>query len=73
MKSLAIEREYGSGGREIGISVAKKAGIPYYDTNLLVRAAKEYELNIGELQEYDEKKTEDLPEYTDDSFKCGRC
>lgn len=60
MKSLAIEREYGSGGREIGISVAKKAGIPYYDTNLLVRAAKEYELNIGELQEYDEKKTDDL-------------
>lgn len=35
MKSLAIEREFGSGGREIGMKVAETAGIPYYDRNLL--------------------------------------
>ena len=54
MKSLAIEREFGSGGREIGIQVAKKAGIPYYDSNLLLEAAEKYGISIGKLQDYDE-------------------
>ena len=40
MKSLAIEREFGSGGREIGIMVAQKAGIPYYDGELIKKAAR---------------------------------
>ena len=31
MKSVAIEREFGSGGRDIGIRIAKEAQIPYYD------------------------------------------
>lgn len=37
MKSLAIEREFGSGGREIGMRVAELAGIPYYDGELKPR------------------------------------
>lgn len=57
MKSLAIEREFGSGGREIGMKVAESLGIPYYDTNLLLKAAEEYGLSVGELQDYDEKWT----------------
>lgn len=40
MKSLAIEREFGSGGREIGMRVAELAGIPYYDGELLIKAAE---------------------------------
>lgn len=55
MKTLAIEREFGSGGREIGMKVAEAAGIPYYDSNLLVEAAKRYGISIGKLQDYDEK------------------
>lgn len=35
MRSLAIEREFGSGGREIGIQVARMAKIPYYDGELI--------------------------------------
>ena len=57
MKSLAIEREFGSGGREIGMKVAKAAGIPYYDGALLVKAAESYGLSISLLKEYDEKRT----------------
>ena len=55
MKILAIEREFGSGGREIGMKVAEAAGIPYYDTNLLIEAAERFDISIGKLQEYDEK------------------
>lgn len=55
MKSLAIEREFGSGGREIGMRVADAAGIPCYDSSLLVEAAKRYGISIGKLQDYDEK------------------
>ena len=28
MKAMAIEREFGSGGRDIGIRIAKEAQIP---------------------------------------------
>lgn len=55
MKILAIEREFGSGGREIGMKVAEAAGIPYYDTNLLIEAAERFGISIGKLQDYDEK------------------
>ncbi len=57
MKTLAIEREFGSGGREIGMKVAEEAGIPYYDSNLLIHAAEKYGISIGKLQDYDEQSS----------------
>lgn len=57
MKSIAIEREFGSGGRAIGMEVAKLAGIPYYDGNLLLKAAEDFGIRIDQLKEYDENKT----------------
>lgn len=57
MKILAIEREYGSGGREIGMKLAERAGIPYYDGNIMEETAKEYGISLDLLKEYDEKKT----------------
>lgn len=56
-KSLAIEREFGSGGREIGKMVSEMAGIPYYDGNLMVKVAKEKGISLDLLKEYDEKNT----------------
>ena len=56
-KSLAIEREFGSGGREIGKLVSDLAGIPYYDGNLMVKVAKEKGISLDLLKEYDEKNT----------------
>ena len=55
MKSLAIEREFGSGGREIGMRVAEAAGIPYYDGELIVKAAEEQGVSLDLLKEYDEQ------------------
>lgn len=39
-KVITISREYGSGGREIGEKLAKELGIPFYDNELITRAAK---------------------------------
>lgn len=39
-KIIAMEREYGSGGNEIGRRLAKKMGIELYDRTILVEAAK---------------------------------
>lgn len=57
MKSLAIEREFGSGGREIGKRVAQLAGIPYYDGELLIKEAESRGVSLDLLKEYDEQKT----------------
>ncbi len=40
-KIITISRQYGSGGREIGEKLAKRLGIPFYDNELITRAAKE--------------------------------
>ena len=32
---ITIGRQFGSGGKEIGIRVAKELGIPFYDKELL--------------------------------------
>lgn len=60
MKSVAIEREFGSGGRDIGIRIANKAQIPYYDGELLIEAAKGYGIELGTLKEFDENKVGSL-------------
>lgn len=56
MKSLAIEREFGSGGRQIGRKVAQMLSMPYYDENLLIEAAAKRHIPLGVLQDYDEKR-----------------
>jgi cytidylate kinase len=38
---ITISREYGSGGRNIGIALAKRLGIPYYDKELLKMASEQ--------------------------------
>ena len=40
-KILTISRQYSSGGREIGQKLAELWGIPFYDNELITRAAKE--------------------------------
>lgn len=40
-KIITISRQYASGGREIGEKLAKEFGIPFYDNELITRAAKE--------------------------------
>ena len=40
-KVITIGRQYGSGGREIGQRIAEHYKIPFYDNELITRAAKE--------------------------------
>ena len=40
-KVITISRQYGSGGREVGQKHAGHYGIPFYDNELITRAAKE--------------------------------
>ena len=74
MKSLAIEREFGSGGREIGMRVAELAGIPYYDGELLIKAAEAQGVSIELLKTYDEQRTGsflyDIAAFSD--YACNR-
>ncbi|MDO4168354.1 MAG: cytidylate kinase-like family protein [Lachnospiraceae bacterium] len=60
MKSLAIEREFGSGGREIGTKISKKLGIPCYDGQLIIKAAEDYGVELDLLKKYDETTTGSL-------------
>ncbi len=58
MKSFGNrKREFGSGGREIGMRVAELAGIPYYDGELLIKAAEAQGVSIELLKTYDEQRT----------------
>lgn len=43
-KIITMEREFASGGNEIGRRVAKKLGIELYDRNILVEAAKRLDI-----------------------------
>lgn len=53
-KIIAIGREYGSGGHSIGKILAKKYNIPVYDSSMIEIIAKENNLDVEELQKYDE-------------------
>lgn len=54
-KIITINREYGSGGRQIGERVAKRLGIPFYDRNLVTRVAAETGLSEAHVASWDEQ------------------
>jgi len=39
-KIITIGREFGSGGREIGIKLSEKLGIPFYDKEIITLTAE---------------------------------
>ena len=54
-KSIVIDREYGSGGREIARLLSERLGMEYYDGKQLASAAKRFGIEYHFLDEYDEK------------------
>ena len=52
---ITISREFGSGGREIGFRLAKKLGIPFYDRELISRAAEDSNISEDVFHANDEK------------------
>ncbi|MBD5222827.1 MAG: cytidylate kinase-like family protein [Bacteroidales bacterium] len=53
---VVIGREYGSGGRRLGKLLAKELGVPYYDKELLSRAAGDLGYSTSIFAEKDEKR-----------------
>ena len=54
---ITIGRQFGSGGREIGEKLAQRLNVPFYDKELLKRAAKESGLCEEIVENFDEKPT----------------
>ena len=52
---ITIGRQFGSGGKEAGIRVAKELGIPFYDKEILQEAAKKSGLCQKILENFDER------------------
>lgn len=57
---ITIGRQYGSGGREIGMCLAKKLKIPFYDHNIVSMVAKELGITEKAAKEVDEKTLNDF-------------
>ncbi len=57
---ITIGREKGSGGREIGVKLAERLGVPFYDKELLARAAKESGIDEAIFKNHDEQPTKSL-------------
>lgn len=53
--SVVINREFGSGGREIGRTIAQRTGMEFYDTRVLEEAAERNGLVGEQLAEFDER------------------
>lgn len=51
---IVIGRKYGSGGREIGLRLSEKLGIPLYDKTILGMVAEEQKIPDERLREMDE-------------------
>lgn len=51
---LAMEREFATGGNEIGRRLSKELGIPLYDRNVLIEAAKELDLQTKYVEDLEE-------------------
>lgn len=54
-KVITISREFGSGGRELGLKLAEKLQIPFYDKELISMAAEESDLSEDIFLHYDER------------------
>lgn len=64
---VTIDREYGSGGHEVGRRLAEKLGISFYDEELIERAASVTGYNPDYIKDNDEK----APDYSIASLFTG--
>ncbi|MBQ6806236.1 MAG: cytidylate kinase-like family protein [Lachnospiraceae bacterium] len=54
-KIITISREFGAGGSAIGTEVAKRLGYEFYDKAIILRAAKESNIDVESILKWDEK------------------
>jgi len=68
---ITIGRQLGSGGKEVGIRVAKELGIPVYDKELLQEAAKKSGLHTKIFESFDERPKSLLYSIAMDAYPLG--
>lgn len=54
---ITIGRQYGTGGREVGKKLAERLGVPYYDRELIARAAKKSGFSEELFDQLDKRAT----------------
>ena len=54
---IAIEREYGSGGRAVAARLSELCSIPNYGREILVTAAQRLHIPVSQLEQYEESTT----------------
>lgn len=59
-KVITITRQYGSGGREIGRKLAEAYGIPFYDNEIISRAAKDTGFAEAAFEQAEDKASNSL-------------
>ncbi|WP_026836001.1 AAA family ATPase [Eubacterium xylanophilum] len=59
-KVITLNRQYGSGGREIGEKLAKELGVPFYDNQIISRAAKESGFSEMAFESMEDKASNSL-------------
>lgn len=59
-KIITISREYGSGGRQVGLTVAKKLGMEFYDKELIDAAAKDIGFPTEMIADREQRLTNSL-------------
>ena len=65
---VTIGRQFGSGGREIGIRLAKALDVPFYDKELLRKAAEKSGLCEKIFENFDERPKSLLYSIAMDSY-----
>ena len=56
-KIITISRMFGSGGHEIGDKLAKELDIPFYDNEIITKAAKETGFAEAAFEHVEDKAT----------------
>ena len=50
MKIITISRQYGAGGREIGLAVGKELGVTLYDRDIIAATAKASSIDASQIE-----------------------
>ena len=53
---ITINRELGSGGRTVGLKLAEKLGVQFYDKAVVEAIEEKYDLNVDEIEKLKGKK-----------------
>ena len=68
-KVITITRQFGSGGREIGKKLAEAYGIPFYDNEIISRAAKDTGFAEAAFERAEDKASNSLLYYIEMGMK----